>query len=57
MTVNISIGLETIKEIMRQCIEMERYEDGLLGDVETFLTVHSEEQHVEDESTEVEEEE
>ena len=48
MTVNISIGLETIKEIMRQCIEMERYEDGLLGDVETFLTVYSEEEHVEE---------
>ena len=48
MTVNISIGLEKIQEIMQQCIDTEITADGLLEDVETFLTVYSEEEHVEE---------
>ena len=48
MTVNISIGLEKIQEIMKQCIDTEITADGLLEDVETYLTVYSEEEHVEE---------
>lgn len=48
MTVNISIGLEKIQEIMKQCLTKEIKENGLLEDVETFLTVYSEEEHVEE---------
>ena len=48
MTVNISIGLEKIQEIMKQCIDTEITADGLLEDVETYLTIYSEEEHVEE---------
>ena len=48
MTVNIDIGLEKIASIMKTCIEEEITTDGLLEDVETFLTVYSEEEHVEE---------
>ena len=48
MTVNINIGLEKIQGIMKTCLEKEISENGLLEDVETFLTVYSEEEHVEE---------
>ena len=48
MTVNLLLGLEKIQEIMKSCIESEITADGLLADVETFITVFQEDQHVEE---------
>ena len=48
MTVNIVSGFENIYEIMKQSIEAEMTTDGLLKDVETFIPVYMEEEHVEE---------
>ena len=48
MTVNILAGMENIQEIMKESINREITENGLLEDVETFLVVPREEEHVEE---------
>lgn len=48
MTVNINYGFDKIQEIMKTCIETEMVEGGLLEDVETFIPISIEEQHVEE---------
>ena len=48
MTVNIVSGFENIYKIMKGCIEAEMTETGLLKDVETFIPVYLEEEHVEE---------
>lgn len=48
MTVNIDYGFDKIQEIMKACIETEMAAGGLLEDVETFVPIYYEEQHVEE---------
>lgn len=48
MTVNIKTGLENVQLIMKNCIEMEICENGLLEDVESFFTIWNDEDHVEE---------
>jgi len=48
MTVNIVSGFENIYKIMKGCIEAEMTNDGLLKDVETFIPVYLDEEHVEE---------
>ena len=48
MTVNIVSGFENIYEIMKQSIEAEMTPTGLLKDVETFIPIYNEEEHVEE---------
>ena len=48
MTVNIVSGFENIYKIMKGCIEAEMTNDGLLSDVETFIPVYLDEEHVEE---------
>ena len=48
MTVNVMKGMEKIQEIMKTCIENEITENGILEDVETFLVIPREEEHVEE---------
>ena len=48
MTVNIVSGFENIYEIMKQSIEAELTPTGLLKDVETFIPIYNEEEHVEE---------
>ena len=48
MTVNIVSGFENVYKIMKGCIEAEMTPTGLLKDVETFIPVYLEEEHVEE---------
>ena len=48
MTVNIVSGFENIFKVMKGCIEAEMTSDGLLSDVETFIPVYLDEEHVEE---------
>lgn len=48
MSVSIDYGFDKIQEIMKTCIETEMVEGGLLEDVETFIPIYYEEQHVEE---------
>ena len=48
MTVSIISGFENIYTIMKGCIEAEMTETGLLKDVETFIPVYLDEEHVEE---------
>ena len=48
MTVNIVSGFENIYKIMKGCIDTEMTENGLLHDVETFIPVYLDEDHVEE---------
>ena len=48
MTVNIVSGFENIYKIMRDCIIAEMTSDGLLHDVETFIPVYLDEDHVDE---------
>ena len=48
MTVNIVSGFENLFLIMKECIETEMTDNGLLNDVETFIPVYLEEDRVEE---------
>ena len=48
MTVNIVSGFENIYKVMKGCIDAEMTTEGLLSDVETFIPVYLEEEHVEE---------
>ena len=48
MTVNIVSGFENLHKIMKGCIDAEMVSDGLLSDVETFIPVYLDEEHVEE---------
>ena len=48
MTVNFTDGLERVTQIMRGCIQKEIGDDGLLGDVETFIPIYHHETKVEE---------
>ena len=48
MTVSIVSGFENIYSIMKGCIEAEMTTTGLLKDVETFIPVYLDEEHVEE---------
>lgn len=48
MTVNIVSGFENIYKIMKQSIEAEMTENGLLHDVETFIPIYNEEEKVDE---------
>ena len=48
MTVNIVSGFENLHKIMKGSIEAEMTENGLLSDVETFIPVYLDEEHVEE---------
>ena len=48
MTVNIVSGFENLHKIMKGSIEAEMVQDGLLEDVETFIPVYLDEEHVEE---------
>ena len=48
MTVNIVSGFENIYKVMKGCIDAEMTNEGLLKDVETFIPVYLEEEHVEE---------
>lgn len=48
MTVSIISGFENIYKIMKGCIDAEMTDEGLLKDVETFIPVYLEEEHVEE---------
>ena len=48
MTVNIVSGFENLFLIMKECIETEMTDNGLLKDVETFIPVYLEEDRVEE---------
>lgn len=48
MTVNIVSGFENLFLIMKECIETEMTDNGLLKDVETFIPVYVEEDRVEE---------
>ncbi len=48
MTVNIVSGFENLFLIMKECIETEMTDNGLLSDVETFIPVYLEEDRVEE---------
>ena len=48
MTVNIVSGFENIYKIMKGCIDAEMTPTGLLKDVETFIPVYLDEDHVEE---------
>lgn len=48
MTVNIVSGFENLFLIMKECVETEMTDNGLLNDVETFIPVYLEEDRVEE---------
>jgi len=48
MTVSIVSGFENLFKIMKGCIEAEITDEGLLKDVETFIPIYLEEEHVEE---------
>ena len=48
MSVSIVSGFENIYKVMKGCIEAEMTETGLLKDVETFIPVYLDEEHVEE---------
>ena len=48
MTVNIVSGFENLFLIMKECVETEMTDNGLLKDVETFIPVYLEEDRVEE---------
>lgn len=48
MSVNIVSGFENVYKVMKQSIEAEMTENGLLHDVETFIPVYLEEERVEE---------
>lgn len=48
MTVSIVSGFENIYKVMKGCIDAEMTNEGLLKDVETFIPVYLEEEHVEE---------
>ena len=48
MTVSIVSGFENIYKVLKQSIEAELTENGLLSDVETFIPVYLDEEHVEE---------
>jgi len=48
MTVNIVSGFENVYKVMKGSIEAEMTNEGLLKDVETFIPIYNEEEHVEE---------
>lgn len=48
MSVNLVTGFDKVHSIIKQCIEAEICENGLLEDVETFIPVYTNEEHVEE---------
>ena len=48
MSVSIVSGFENIYKVMKGCIEAEMTTNGLLKDVETFIPVYLDEEHVEE---------
>ena len=48
MTVNIVSGFENVYKVLKQSIEAELTENGLLHDVETFIPVYNEEDRVDE---------
>ena len=48
MTVNIVSGFENVYKVMKGCIDAEMTTEGLLKDVETFIPVYLDEDHVEE---------
>ena len=48
MSVSIVSGFENIYKVMKGCIDAEMTSEGLLKDVETFIPVYLEEEHVEE---------
>jgi len=45
---NITIGMEAIYEVMKQSIEAEMTNDGILSDVNTFHPIYLEESHIDE---------
>lgn len=48
MTVNLVTGFDKVHEIIKKSIEAEMTENGLLEDVETFIPVYTNEEHVDE---------
>ena len=48
MTVNLVTGFDKIYTIIKGCIEAEICTDGLLEDVETFIPIYTNEEHVDE---------
>ena len=48
MTVNLVTGFDKVYEIIKESIEAEITTDGLLEDVETFIPVYTNEEHVDE---------
>ena len=48
MSVSIVSGFENIYKVMKGCIDAEMTSEGLLKDVETFIPVYLDEEHVEE---------
>ena len=48
MTVNLVTGFDKVHEIIKQSLEAELTENGLLEDVETFIPVYTNEEHVDE---------
>ena len=48
MTVNLVTGFDKVHSIIKQCIETEICPNGLLEDVETFIPVYTNEEHVDE---------
>lgn len=48
MTVNIVSGFENVYKVMKQSIEAEMTENGLLHDVETFIPIYNEDEKVDE---------
>ena len=48
MTVNLVTGFDKVYEIIKESIEAEIVENGLLEDVETFIPVYTNEEHVDE---------
>ena len=48
MTVSLVTGFDKVYEIIKESIEAEICENGLLEDVETFIPVYTEEEHVDE---------
>ncbi len=48
MTVNLITGFEIVYDVIKESVEAEICTDGLLEDVETFIPVYTNEEHVEE---------
>ncbi len=48
MTVNLVTGFDKVYTIIKESVEAEICEDGILEDVETFIPVYTNEEHVEE---------